>query len=146
MKAQEVSVGSNLYEAALQLRYELFFRDIGLPKSVVPDDLEDASTHLALADNGALIGYSRLSRLSKNDYRISQVVVSPSHQGKGHSTTLMNYLINKASLAGAVTIRLNSQLPVVGLYEKLGFVTVGEVYTVELTGLPHRKMVLHVDT
>lgn len=146
MKLEEVSIESELYDSALELRYHLFFEELGLPKSAVPDALEEVSTHLSLSDNGLLIGYARLSALSANDYRISQVVVSPRHQGFGHSSTLLGYLMSKAISAGAATIRLNSQLPIVGLYEKLGFKPVGEVYTIELTGVPHRKMIYHVNT
>ena len=103
MKLEEIAIGSDLYGKALQLRYELFFKDLGLPKSVVPDDLEERSTHLALSDQDQLIGYSRLSALSEKDYRISQVVVSPIRQGLGHSITLLNYLIEKALNSGANT-------------------------------------------
>ena len=116
-----------------------------MPISVVPDDLEESSTHVAMSDDDELLGYARLSEIGDNDYRISQVVVSPKHQGKGHSIGLLRNLMERAKIAGAQTIRLNSQIGVIGLYEKLGFETVGEVYTVKLTGLPHKKMVYHVN-
>jgi predicted GNAT family N-acyltransferase len=144
MIIEEVSICSANYILALELRYHLFFKELGLPISVVPDDLEESSTHFAMSGNGELIGYARLSEISSNDYRISQVVVSPKHQGRGHSTSLLRHIMEKAASAGAQTIRLNSQMGVIGLYEKLGFQTVGEVYTVELTDLPHKKMVYHV--
>ena len=146
MIIEDVTVGSATYNLALQLRYELFFEELGLPISVVPDDLEESSTHVAMSDDDELLGYARLSEIGDNDYRISQVVVSPKHQGKGHSMILLRNLMEKAKIAGAQTIRLNSQIGVIGLYEKLGFETVGEVYTVKLTGLPHKKMVYHVST
>ena len=146
MIIEDVTVGSATYNLALQLRYELFFEELGLPISVVPDDLEESSTHVAMSDDDELLGYARLSEIGDNDYRISQVVVSPKHQGKGHSMILLRNLMEKAKIAGAQTIRLNSQIGVIGLYEKLGFETVGEIYTVKLTGLPHKKMVYHVST
>ena len=146
MIIEDVTVGSATYNLALQLRYELFFEELGLPISVVPDDLEESSTHVAMSDDDELLGYARLSEIGDNDYRISQVVVSPKHQGKGHSMILLRNLMEKAKIAGAQTIRLNSQIGVIGLYEKLGFETVGEVYTVKLTGLPHKRMVYHVST
>jgi predicted GNAT family N-acyltransferase len=146
MKLEEVSIGSELYDSALELRYHLLFKQSGLPRSAVPDASEEASTHLSLSDNGILVGYSRMSALGADDYRISQVVVSPKYQGCGHSSTLLCYLMNKAIRAGAATIGLNSQLPIVGLYEKLGFKPIGEVYTIELTGVLHRKMIYHVNT
>ena len=146
MIIEDVSVGSATYDLALQLRYELFFEELGLPISDVPDDLEESSTHVAMSDDDELLGYARLSEIGDNDYRISQVVVSPKHQGRGHSIGLLRNLMEKAKIAGAQTIRLNSQIGVIGLYEKLGFETVGEVYTVKLTGLPHKRMVYHVST
>lgn len=145
MKVEEVPIGSDLYFQALHLRYELFFEDLGLPESVVPDNLEEVSAHFALSCNDGLMGYARLSEVDANDYRISQVVVSPTYQGKGCSTVLLDYIIAFGKNVGAKTFRLNSQVHVIGLYEKLGFRCYGDEYIVELTGVPHKKMVYHVN-
>lgn len=146
MKVEEVPIGNELYVLALNLRHELFFEELGLPKSVVPDDLEDTSVHFAMSNDGELIGYARLSEVSANDYRISQVVVSPKHQGRGYSTTLLQHIMAFGESAGAKMLRLNSQVHVIGLYEKLGFQTIGEEYIVKLTGVPYKKMIYHVNT
>jgi len=145
MKPEEISTGTALYEAALDLRFRLFFEEFGLSKSAVPDELEGNSIHLAIADQQELIGYARLSEIQHDEYRISQVVVEPGHRGKGYSTKLLRSLMKKAETLGARSIMLHSQLPVVGLYEKLGFKAVGRIYTVEITGQLHQKMVYHVN-
>ncbi len=139
-------MGSATYRKALNLRYSLFFEEFDLPKEVTADDLEAISTHIAITEGDELLAYGRLSRLEKNEFRISQIVVSPAYQNQGLSKTLLKKLMAEAKNQGASLIRLGAQESAAGLYESVGFQPAGEVYTVKLTGVPHVRMVYEVDT
>ena len=146
MNIDEIQIGSPLYEAALELRYSLFFKEYDLPKKITADDMEAASIHIAITENDELLAYGHLSKLDINEYRVSQIVVNPDYQGQGISKVLLERLMNEAKTRGARKIRLSAQETVIGLYESIGFKQVGELYTVKLTGIPHIKMVYEVDT
>ena len=146
MNIVEIQIGSPLYETALELRYSLFFKKYDLPKEVTADDMEAESAHIAITEGDELLAYGRLSRLNTDEYRISQIVVAPCHQGRGISKILLDKLISEAKARGARRIRLGAQETAVELYESIGFKQVSEVYTVKLTGMPHIKMVYEVDT
>ena len=137
-------MGSAIYEEALDLRYSLFFKEFDLPKEITADDLESISTHIAITENDELLAYGRLSRLDADEFRISQIVVTPHHQGQGLSKLLLKRLMDEARIQGAQLIRIGAQLTAIGLYERLGFHPIGEVYTVKLTGIPHVRMVYQV--
>ena len=45
MHIDEIQIGSPLYEIALELRYNLFFKEFDLPKKITADEMEAESTH-----------------------------------------------------------------------------------------------------
>ena len=47
MRIDEISVESQLYQDALELRYDLFFRAFDLPRSVTAGELENSRFHIA---------------------------------------------------------------------------------------------------
>jgi len=49
MDIDEISVDSRLYSEAMELRYVLFFKEFGHPKSVTADELECVSSHVSPA-------------------------------------------------------------------------------------------------
>ncbi|MBT6482561.1 MAG: GNAT family N-acetyltransferase [Gammaproteobacteria bacterium] len=142
MKIQEISNTSPLYRAALKLRHRLFFADFGLPMEITCDHLEENSTHFAMTEHEELVAYSRLTELRENEYKISQIVVEPEHQGKGHGKEIITHVIEIAKYSGAKQIELNAQVSVSDLYREFGFQEFGEVKVVELTGIPHIRMML----
>lgn len=135
-----ITEDSDLYREALDLRYTLFFKGFDLPKSVTADDLEPVSVHVALVENNNLLAYGRLSPLDSGTYRISQIVVYPEHRRKGFASRIVSELMLLGGELGAQKVVLNSQVPVLPLYRKLGFREYGEQYKVKLTGVLHQKM------
>ncbi|MDG1027179.1 MAG: GNAT family N-acetyltransferase [Gammaproteobacteria bacterium] len=142
MKIQEICSTSSLYRAALKLRHRLFFADFGLPIEITCDQLEEKSTHFAMTEYGELVAYSRLTELRENEFKISQIAVEPEHQGKGHGREIITHVIEIAKSSSGKQIELNSQTSASDLYRKFGFQEVGEVKIVELTGIPHIRMML----
>lgn len=130
-----------LYEEALDLRYELFFREPGLPRDILFDALEKDSVHIAAIHNGALCAYGRLSEESPRRFKISQMVVCPKRQGQGLGTRVLTQLIHIAIEMHAEEIYLNARLHAVSMYQKLGFEPSGDVFIATSTGVPHIQMV-----
>ena len=141
MNIEEITVDHLLYEKALDLRYELFFKGFNLPKSVTADELESDSMHVVLSNGTQLLSYGRLSPLGSGTYRISQIVVPEKYRRNGYATIVVKQLIDLAKQLNASTVQLNSQVSVTELYNKIGFQPVGKAYKVKLTGVEHVKMV-----
>lgn len=138
---KKIDTKDALYQEARDLRYELFFKAHGLPTSILDDEKEAQSTHVAIVEDGLLVGYGRLSEVEMKVFQISQMVVAPRHQSKGYGTILLKDLIQLALNSGAASIILNARITATGLYEKQGFATQGEVFNSTSTGIPHIKMV-----
>ena len=142
MKTIQITIDHDFYQQALDLRYELFFKEFDLPKDVVKDQLEDSSKHLGIALDNELIAYGRLTDLGSENYKISQVVVRTSLQGSGYGKELLKGIIKYAQSIGANSIELNSQVTAKPLYYKFGFKESGTQYPSKSTGIPHVRMVL----
>ena len=101
-------------------------------------EFEDVSIHfLALVDNlpaGAC-------RWRKTDlgFKLERFAVLKEFRGKGVAQSLITSVLNDLPVS-ADYIYLNAQLQAMPLYEKFGFVKVGEEF--EEAGIQHYKMVL----
>ena len=146
MNTCQISTTEALYDKALSLRYELFFKDCNLSKEVLFDKLESNAIHVATSDESKLIAYARLSDLGGGGFKISQVVVDPQFQGLGYGKGILSFTIGLAKKEGAKEIQLNSRASAIGLYKELGFYEVGERYPSKTTNVPHVKMMLEIST
>ena len=144
MELMHLESTDDLYQDALGLRYDLFFRTPGLPREIMFDGLESSSLHIAVVNNGSLCAYGRLSEESPRRFKISQMVVRPSMQGQGLGTRVLTKLTHEALEKGAEEIYLNARLHAVSMYEKLGFQASGQSYVAKSTGVPHIKMIRRV--
>ena len=141
MEIIQLETTDELYSDALDLRYELFFREPNLPREILFDALEEDSIHVAIADNGVLCAYGRLSEETPHIFKISQMVVRPEMQGKGLGTQILTKITNIALEKCAKEVYLNARLHAVPMYEKFGFEVTGDSYVAKSTGIPHVKMV-----
>lgn len=141
MELIHLNNSGDLYQDALDLRYDLFFREPGLPRKILFDALEKNSLHVALVNNNCLCAYGRLSEEKLNVFKISQMVVQPNMQGKGLGTQILTELTKTAFEKGANEIYLNARLHAISMYQKLGFEETGDSYVAKSTGVPHVKMV-----
>ena len=146
MRVIEIQKGDPLYEKAIELRYLLFFKEHNLPKEIVNDEKEDKSIHIAISQEDEIIAYARLSELKNKEFQISQMVVAPRHQKQGYGEKLLLNTVQIAKDKGAKNIMLNARTTVTGLYKKLGFHEIGEVYKSKRTGISHIKMVYSENT
>ena len=140
MNVCELEIGSDLYNEAIELRYELFFRRHDLPRDILIDEHEKGSKHIALVDNKSLIAYGRLTDLGGNIYQLSQIVVQPHEQGKGYGSMIITELIRLAEASKCIKIILNARTAAPVVYKKHGFRECGDVFLSKSTTLPHVQM------
>lgn len=101
------------------------------------DNVDYNAYHLFLEEKGEVVAYLRAFYGENSDEIHIGRVLSIEHN-KGLGTDLMNKAVNYFKQNGVNKIVLNSQIPAVKFYEKLGFKTVGEEFIA--AGIPHIKM------
>ena len=101
------------------------------------DNVDYTAYHLFLEENGEVAAYLRAFK-GENDGEIHIGRVLSVEHNKGLGTDLMNKTIDYFKQNKIKSIVLNSQIPAVKFYKKLGFNTVGEEF-IE-AGIPHIKM------
>ena len=69
LKIEQISTSNSFYDQALELRYELFFKEYDLPRGIEKDGLEAQSYHFTISDQASLIGYGRLTDLGSKRVR-----------------------------------------------------------------------------
>ncbi len=146
MNIGEIKKSDALYKKAFELRYLFFFKEHALSKSIINDEKEDKSIHVAISQNGELIAYGRLTEIYNKEFQISQMVVSPIYQRRGYGKKLLLEIVQIAKKRGSKNIMLNARTTAIGLYKKLNFQTIGKVYNSKSTGIPHIKMVYNENT
>ena len=139
----EVVVREALWESEgpimAMIRRRVFVDEQHVPESLEWDGLDSDCQHvIAFNGEGEAIGTGRLLP----DGHIGRVAVLPEWRKCGVGTAIMRQLIAKAQTEGLRSIQLNAQTQVLGFYEKLGFVALGEVFME--AGIPHRAMGLDV--
>lgn len=140
MELHPIEVGTRWHEQALDLRFELFFEKVGLSRDILFDGKEEKSQHIGLIQHNQLIAYGRLSPLENAQYQISQMVVAPEHQGKGHGKRVLAALIDNAKAEQALGIELNARITAMVLYESMGFEPLGDMFESASTKVKHIKM------
>ncbi len=141
MHLHDLTQDSPLYQEALELRYRLFFQEHGLPRTVLMDEHEEPSVHLGPVDEDRLVASGRLTHLGQGTVRLSQILVRPEEQGKGHGRQILAALVQRAQADGAKQIHLNARTTATGLYRKLGFRPNGAPFLSQNTGVPHLPMI-----
>lgn len=121
--------------ALWRLRQQVFIIE---QQSPYPDldgrDLEPATRHVLIDDDGALVGCARL--LDDGDaLRIGRVVVAADRRGQGLADRLMRAVMGEV---GGRTARLDAQVGLTGWYGTFGFVVSGPEFVED--GVAHRPM------
>ena len=128
-----------LYEL-LKLRVSVFVVEQNCPYPEL-DDRDQNALHLWYEDEGEMIAYLRImDRGAVSDYvSIGRVIAVKRRQGI--ATRLVSDAVRTAKEQFAADrIYLEAQVYAKGLYEKLGFQEVSDVFLED--GIPHVKMIL----
>lgn len=137
-----IEYGSSEYLQACELRYELFFAKHNLPWSTVFKDCHPESSYAAIIFQNRVIAYGELVPQDYFTYRICQMVVHPNYQRQNFGRTIVLKLIELAKSKHATSLILNSRLPAIAFYQKLGFHCFGSKFPSATTGVMHISMKL----
>lgn len=139
MQIFQIDFATPEYDEAVQLRYEVLRRPLGL--EFTPEQLaeEYADIHLAAFDAaGCLVGYLCLTPAGNETVKMRQVAVAPEWQGKGVGRQLVIASEELAKRLGFRHMTLHARETAVPFYLRLGYRTVGERF--EEVTIPHFKM------
>ena len=146
-KARLIDYHSQEFQQACQLRYELFFAQHNLPRSIVTDPQQENYFHAAIikplakdAIANQVLAFGQLVPHANKNYQICQMVVAPAYQQQNLGTAILLFLIQTAKEQGAVSLTLNARLTAVSFYQRLGFQTHGEQFPSATTGIMHIAM------
>ena len=105
------------------------------------DNVDYNAKHLFLEENGEVVAYLRAFKGETDGEMHIGRVLSVEHN-KGLGSSLMNNALEYFKANDTQSVVLNSQIPAVRFYQKLGFNTIGEEF-IE-AGIPHIKMVKYL--
>lgn len=136
-----VPYGSEAWQQARGIRYDLFFRSHGLPASVMDDDLERGAFHYVVCKGKEVAAYGRLHVANQIAY-VSQMVVRDAYQKQGLGRRVLSALVNKAKEQGCSEVALNARVSARAFYTRAGFAPAGSTFNSVTTGILHVPMVL----
>jgi ElaA protein len=124
--------------ACFAVRRVVFIDEQGIDEAEEWDDDDATCLHLLAEDSVGPLGTARLIARGVTA-KIGRVAVMPRARGTGLGRALMLAALDHARRAGFAEAMLESQVGVVGFYEKLGFVAEGPDYD-DGSGILHRVM------
>ncbi|MDM3871823.1 GNAT family N-acetyltransferase [Porticoccus sp. W117] len=133
-----VKHGSEAYDNAVQLRYEVLRKPQGLSFSDAELEAEADSGHLVCELGGKIAGCLVLAPWQQDGVKLRQMAVAPEYRGCTIGSQLVQAAEKWAGEHGCSKIVLHARTSAEGFYKKLGFSASGEVFME--VGLPHRVM------
>ncbi len=135
----QIAFGTPAFDEAVQLRYEVLRRPLGLTYTEEQLAAEYDQLHLAAySNNSVLIGYLNLTPQDVEVVKMRQVAVAPDCQGKGVGKALVKAAEDLASQSGYKTMVLHARETAVPFYNALEYNSVGAQF--EEVGIPHFRM------
>lgn len=131
--------GTPEYDEAVQLRYDILRKPLGLEYS--PEQLAEEfdQLHLGAYDSAfTLIAYLNLTRVDEKKMKMRQVAVAIDWQKKGVGKKLVltsEQMVKSLEMDQMVLHARESAVP---FYLKLGYSVVGKEF--QEVGIPHRRM------
>lgn len=136
-----IEPGSELWPQAEKLRWDVLIEPYEHVEPVDFHDDDPHSTHVAAVEDGRVVGYARL--IEQGDVgQIRHVTVHPDLQRSGLGTVMMAALVTDARNRGLRQVWLNSRMPAVPFYKRLGFQRVGDTFVTPVVKLEHVRMEL----
>ena len=123
---------------AFAIRLRVFVREQSVPAEIELDEDDRHAIHLIALASGRAVGTARIV-MRRQSAKIGRMAVLKSFRRRGAGAQLLARAVLTARRRGAQKIYLHAQVPVIGFYEKMGFVCAGPVFSE--AGIPHRKMV-----
>jgi len=123
----EVTARTDL-DIAFSIREEVFTIEQGVSREDEFDEYDDYSHHFLAYFNQTPCGTARWRKTDKG-VKLERFCVLKNFRGKGLGSSLVEKALESVqSKEGPVYLYLHAQTDVIGLYEKHGFKTVGEIF------------------
>jgi predicted GNAT family N-acyltransferase len=126
------------FDAAIQLRHRVLRAPLDLVFSTQEIANEHAWLHFGYWVEDELVGYLQMVPLGNNVWKMRQVAVDASVQGRGIGSKLVACTEAAMVPLGCQKISLHARMAAVPFYLRLGYVTEGDEFTE--VGIPHLKM------
>jgi len=123
--------------ALLALRHEVFVSEQGVPLDLEIDEHDETATHIVALDDGELVGTCRLLQAGDQG-KFGRLVVARHARGRGIGAALLAEAERRAQGMGCDRMVLAAQTSAMGLYERAGYTTRGDVYLD--AGIEHMTM------
>ncbi|MDP4097226.1 GNAT family N-acetyltransferase [Paenibacillus sp. P96] len=131
--------GSSAYAQGLELRDRVLRRPLGLSIHDDPTDQEVEDYHIRAVAHGRTVGVLLLKRLDDSRLQMKQVAVDSAVQGQAIGRKMVVFAEQMALEQGFSKIMLHGRLTAVPFYEKLGYMTEGDLFME--VGIPHYPMI-----
>lgn len=134
IKVSKVTDEADL-EKVFAIRREVFVGEQNCPPELEWEN-EDVSTHFLATVDGEPAGASRWRKTDKG-YKLERFAVLKPYRGKGTGQALVRAVLDDLP-ANASYVYMHAQIDAVTLYQRFGFVKVGEQF--EEAGIQHFTM------
>ena len=135
----KIAYGLENLPQASNVRQKVFIEEQGFSKEF--DDIDAKAYHVVIFQGETAVATGRLFE-SENGWHIGRVAVLPELRGCKLGERVMRELEHKAKDLGVKKITLSAQVQALGFYEKLGYVSLGDLHYDE--HCPHITMVLNI--
>ncbi len=131
-----VGTWAELGAQASALRREVFVDELGITQGLERDAADDDAVHALVCNRmGLALATGRLVHEGPALARIARVAVNRTMRATGFGQVVMHALMHVASERGDTRVMLQSQRSAEGIYTRLGFSRMGEVY--QVAGIVH---------
>jgi predicted GNAT family N-acyltransferase len=126
--------------AAFRVREIVFQQGQGVPVEIERDAADADALHFLATDpaTGAVVGTARAVDKGEGAAKIGRVATLAEWRGRGVGAALMLTVLDTLRRRGFTRAFLDAQTPVLGFYERLGFVAEGDEF--HEAGISHRRM------
>ena len=125
-------------EAIQAIRHLVFQAEQGVDPALDFDGRDPETMHILALVNDQPVGTARVRNLSDRTVKIERLAVLKEFRGQGIGRKMMEFVLEVLQQRQIQTVQLHAQLQAKALYDKLGFVAIGDVF-VE-AGISHIKM------
>lgn len=130
---------SEIYLDAVRIRQKVFVQEQGVPANLEIDGNEAYSVHFVLyTDDKKPAATVRLLPLDDQTFKLQRMAVLKEYRGKKLGAAIVAEAETFAKQQGYKTIELGAQLSAEKFYQKMGYVTYGEVF--QDAGIEHVHM------
>ncbi len=118
-----------LPDDAVFVRTTVFIDEQGFENEL--DDKDAICRHIVIYCEDKPCATCRIFKDESGKYKLGRVAVLKEYRSKGLGRAVVEKAEEYVRECGGASLHLNSQIPVIAFYEKLGYHTVGEVFLEE---------------